>query len=62
MDLKELADRLEALDVDAFAVLLDMEESHDEEPERAKRMIIDALRLADAHGRAAPRPRLDAAD
>jgi hypothetical protein len=62
MTLTELADKLEALDVDAFVALLDLEETHDEEPERVKRMIVDALRFSAAHGLVAPRPRLDAAD
>lgn len=62
MTLIELADKLEALDVDAFAALLDLEQTHDEEPERVKRMIVDALRYSATHGLMAARPRLDAAD
>ena len=62
MTLTELADKLEALDVDAFAALLDLEQTHDEEPEGVKRMIVDALRYSATHGLVASRPRLDAAD
>ena len=62
MDLKQLADRLEALDVDAFASLLQLEYAHDDEPGQAKKMIVDALRFASQHGFSEPRPRLDEAD
>jgi hypothetical protein len=59
---KELADKLEALDVDAFASLLQLDYSHDDAPGQAKKLIIDALRLASQHGFNEPRPSLDEAD
>lgn len=62
MDPKELADKLEALDVEAFASLLQLEYSHDDAPEQAKKLIVDALRFAGQHGFKEPRPRLDEAD
>lgn len=62
MTLKEMADKLETLDVDVFASLLGFEYSHDDQPEQAKKMIIDALRFSDQHGLKAPRPKLDDAD
>jgi hypothetical protein len=58
----ELADKLEALDVDAFASLLQLDYSHDDVPGQAKRLIIDALRFASQHGFSEPRPSLDEAD
>ncbi|HET7384868.1 MAG TPA: hypothetical protein VFJ59_20090 [Pseudolabrys sp.] len=62
MTLKELADKLESLDEDVFANILGLEYTHDEQPEQAKKMIIDALRFSDQHGLKAPRPQLDDAD
>jgi hypothetical protein len=62
MTLKELADKLESLDVDVFASLLGLEYTHDDQPDQAKKMIIDALRFSDQHGLKAPRPPLDDAD
>jgi hypothetical protein len=62
MTLKDLTDKLEVLDEDAFASLLELEYNHDDAPKRAKKMIIDALRFADAHGLKEPRPPRDAAD
>jgi hypothetical protein len=62
MDPKELADRLEALDVEAFASLLPLEYTHDDAPGQAKKLIIDALRFAGRHGFKKPRPSLDEAD
>jgi hypothetical protein len=59
---KELADKLEALDVDAFASLLQLDYSHDDAPGQAKKLIIDALRFASQHGFSEPRPPLDEAD
>lgn len=38
------AERIEKTDVAAFAWLLDLESSHDDEPETAKAMIVKALR------------------
>ena len=37
MTLKELADKLESLDVNVFANILGLEYTHDEEPEQAKK-------------------------
>jgi hypothetical protein len=62
MDAKEMADKLEALDVDAFASLLQLDYTHDDGPSRAKKLIIDALRFASQHGFREPRPSLDEAD
>ena len=62
MTLKELADRLEVLDEEAFASRLEFEYTHDDSPKRAKDMIIGALRFADAHGMKESRPPLDDAD
>ena len=62
MTLKELADKLAALDEDAFVASLQLEYTHDDEPGQVKAMMIDALRFADAHGMKAAQPRLDAAD
>jgi len=62
MNMNELADKLEALDEDAFASLMDLEYAHDDEPQQVKKMIIDALRFSDAHGLVASRPPLDSAD
>jgi hypothetical protein len=62
MDPKELADKLEALDVEAFASLLQLEYSHDDAPGQAKKLIIDALRYAGQHGFKEPRADLDGAD
>jgi hypothetical protein len=62
MDSKELADRLEALDVESFASLLQLDYTHDDTPGQAKRLIIDALRFASQHGFSEPRPPLDEAD
>ncbi len=62
MTMKELADRLDAIDTNAFASLLIFEYAHDDEPERAKKMIVDALRYSGAHGFVEPRPSLDEAD
>ena len=55
MTLKEMADKL-------FASLLGLEYTHDDQPDQAKKMIIDALRFSDQHGLKAPRPPLDDAD
>ena len=62
MTLKEMADKLETLDVDVFASLLGLEYTHDDQPDQAKKMIIDALRFSDQHGLKAPCPPLDDAD
>jgi hypothetical protein len=62
MTLKELADKLEVLDEDAFVSLLQLEYTHDGEPGQVKAMMIDALRFADAHEMKAARPPLDSAD
>jgi hypothetical protein len=62
MTLKELADKFEILDVDAFVSLLQLEYTHDGEPGQVKAMMIDALRFADAHGMKAARPALDSDD
>jgi hypothetical protein len=50
MDPKELADKLEVLDVEAFASLLRFDYTHDDAPGQAKKVIIDALRFASQHG------------
>jgi hypothetical protein len=60
--LKELADKLESLDVNVFANILGLEYTHDEEPEQAKKMIIDALRFSEKNGLGAERPQLGDAD
>jgi hypothetical protein len=62
MDPKELADKLEALDVESFASLLRLDYTHDDAPGQAKKVIIDALRFASQHGFSEPRPSLDEAD
>jgi hypothetical protein len=62
MTLKEMTDKLESLDVDVFASLLGLKYTHDDQPDQAKKMIIDALRFSDQHGLTAPRPPLDDAD
>jgi hypothetical protein len=62
MTLKELADKLEALDEDAFVAALQLEYTHDGEPGEVKAMMVDALRFADAHGMKAAKPPLDSAD
>jgi hypothetical protein len=62
MDPEQLADRLEALDVEQFASLLRFDYSHDDAPRQAKTLIIDALRFAGRHGFGEPRPALDDAD
>ena len=62
MTLKELADKLESLDVNVFANILGLEYTHDEEPEQAKKMIIDALRFSEKNGLGTERPQLDDAD
>ena len=62
MDPKDLADKLEALDVDSFASLLQLDYSHDDTPVQAKKLIIDALRFASRHGFSEPCPPLDEAD
>ena len=62
MTLKELADKLEALDEDAFVSLLQLEYAHDDEPGQVKAMMIDALRFAEAHRLKSAQPPLDAAD
>jgi hypothetical protein len=62
MTLKELTDKLETLDVNVFANILGLEYTHDEQPEQAKKMIIDALRSSEQHGLKARRPQLDDAD
>ena len=62
MTLKELADKLESLDVDVFANILGLEYPHDEQPEQAKKMIINALRFSEKNGLKAQRPQLDDAD
>jgi hypothetical protein len=60
--LKELADKLESLDVNAFANILGLEYTHDEQPEQAKKMIINALRVSEKTGFKAQCPQLDDAD
>ena len=62
MTFKELADKLEVLDEDAFVSLLKLEYSHNDEPKQAKTMIVDALRFSDANGLKEARPPLDSAD
>jgi hypothetical protein len=62
MTLKELADKLELLDEDAFVSLLQLEYTHDGEPGQVKAMMIEALRFADTNGMKAARPPLDSAD
>jgi hypothetical protein len=62
MNPKELADKLEALDVESFASLLQLDYSHDDAPGQAKKLIIDALRFASQHGFNESRPPLDEAD
>ena len=62
MNLKELVEKLEVLDEDAFVSLLQLEYTHDGEPGQVKAMMIDALRFADAHGMKAARPALDLDD
>jgi hypothetical protein len=62
MTFKELADKLEILDEDAFVALLQLEYAHDDQPKEAKKMMIDALRFAEAHGLREGRPPLDSAD
>ncbi len=62
MDPKELADKLEALDVESFASLLQFNYTHDDAPEQAKKLIVDALRFAVQHGFSQPRSSLDEAD
>ena len=62
MTFKELADKIEVLDEDAFVSLLQLGYTHDDEPGQVKAMMIDALRFADAHGMKAARPPLDSAD
>ena len=62
MTFKELADKLEILDEDAFVALLQLEYAHDDQPKEAKKMMIDALRFAEAHGLKENRPPLDSAD
>jgi hypothetical protein len=62
MTLRELADKLAALDEDAFVAALQLEYTHDDEPGQVKAMMIDALRFADAHGMKAAQPPLDSAD
>ena len=62
MDPKELADKLETLDVESFASLLGLDYTHDDAPGRAKKLIVDALRFASQHGFSEPRPYLDEAD
>jgi hypothetical protein len=62
MNATELADKLEALDVDAFAALLQLDYSHDDMPSRAKKLIIDALRFADQQGFTEPTAKLDDGD
>ena len=62
MDPKELADKLEALDVELFASLLRFDYTHDDAPGQAKKLIIDALRFASQHRFSEPCPPLDGAD
>ena len=62
MTLTELADRLEPLDEDAFASLLNFETSHDDVPRQAKQMLIAALRFSHENGLTLPSAHLDAAD
>jgi hypothetical protein len=62
MTLKELADKLAALDEDAFVAALQLEYTHDDEPGQVKAMMIDALRFAESHGMKAAQPPLDSAD
>jgi hypothetical protein len=59
---RELADKLQALDEDAFVAALQLEYTHDDQPGEVKAMMIDALRFADAHGMKAAQPPLDSAD
>jgi hypothetical protein len=62
MTLKELADKLAALDEDAFVSALQLEYTHDDEPGQVKTLMVDALRFADANGMKVTKPRLDSAD
>ena len=59
MTLKELADKIEALDEDVFVSLLQLEYTHDDEPGQVKMMMIDPLCFAEAHGIKTARPSLD---
>jgi hypothetical protein len=59
---KELADKLAALDEDAFVAALQLDYTHDDEPGQVKAMMIDALRFAEAHGMITAQPPLDSAD
>ena len=62
MTLKELADKLESLDVNVFANILGLEYTHGEQPEQAKKMIINALRFSEKNGLRAQRQQPDDAD
>jgi hypothetical protein len=62
MTLKELADKLAALDEDAFVSALQLEYTHDDEPGQVKALMVDALRFADASGMKVTKPPLDSAD
>jgi uncharacterized protein (DUF934 family) len=62
MDPKELADKLEAIDVDSFASLLRFDYTHDDALKQAKKVIVDALRFASRHGFSEPHLPLDDAD
>jgi hypothetical protein len=62
MTSKELADKLESLDVNVFANILGLEYTHDEQPEQAKKMLIDALRFSEKNGFKAQHAQLDDAD
>lgn len=62
MSFQELADKIEALDEDVFSSMLGFEYTHDDEPGRVKRMIVDALRFSDQKGLAPPPISLDEAD
>ena len=62
MTSKELADKLESLDANVFANILGLEYTHDEQPEQAKKMLIDALRFSEKNGFKAQHAQLDDAD
>jgi hypothetical protein len=62
MTLKELAEKLAALDEDVFVAALQLEYTHDDEPGEVKAMMIDALRFAEAHGMKTAQAPRDSAD
>jgi hypothetical protein len=57
LDANQIADQIEAADVEAFAWLLDLEFTHDDEPQEAKDLIVLALRAYPSKAVAAERER-----